>query len=230
MTYEEQIGKYYKDGEEIPGKLNISVLKYFWQRSALSGAGKNTIPNFLRGIDVLKEFSDNELRIFSQRLHMRTFSPGEVVFKQDDVGFGFYFIFSGHIDILIRRMDMKDNPQSEDVVSADTVLAASDNQGDQLILVTSLEKGDYFGELALLQEQSLRSAYAVAKVSCTLYGLFKPDLEDLINYHPVIGAKLLQTVSHIVANRHSAITNEIQALKYKIFQMEKVALEKNAKE
>lgn len=230
MTYEENVAEHLEKGEDVPGKLNISVLKYFWQRSALSGQSKDKIPNFLRGIDVLKEFSDNELRILSQRLHQRIFTPGEVVFKQDDVGFGFYFIFDGHVDILIRRLDGKDDSKTDEVVNAESVLSGGDSAAEQLILVTSLEKGDYFGELALLQEQSLRSATAVSKNSCTLYGLFKPDLEDLINYHPVIGAKLLQTVSHIVANRHTSITKEIQTLKYKLYQMEKSAMEKNAKE
>ncbi len=225
MSYEENVRKMKETGEPIPGKLDISVLKYFWQRSPLSGRQTRKAPNFLRGLEVLKNFTDNELRIFSKLLHMRTFNAGEVVFKQDDIGFGFYFIFSGHLTIVVRRIDEVEDRRLDEVVSSEKLLVNDDLGGEKLVTVASLEKGDYFGELALLQGHSVRSASAIAKNSCVLYGMFKPDVEELINYHPVIGAKLLQSISLIVANRHTSITNEIQALKYKLYQ-----LETNAKE
>jgi len=80
----------------------------------------------------------------------------------------------------------------------------------------SLEKYDLFGELALLQENSIRNATAVAKSDTILLGVFKPDLDDMILEQPIIAAKLLQAISMIVANRLFHLTQEIIQLKSKI--------------
>ena len=71
MSYEEEINKSLEKGEELPRKLDISMIKYFWQANPLSSSNGENIPKFLKGIEVLKNFSDNELRILSQYMHIR---------------------------------------------------------------------------------------------------------------------------------------------------------------
>ncbi|ATH09369.1 hypothetical protein BIY24_15900 [Halobacteriovorax marinus] len=189
--------------KELPPKLDIPILKYFWQSNPLFTSNKNSIPRFLRRIKVLENFSDNELRLFSKALHLRQFADGEVIFKQTDIGVGFYFIYSGRVDIIV------ENDQTVD-----------DSNDSKVNHVVSLDKMDYFGELALLQQQSIRNATAIARESCQLLGIFKPDLENLINTNPTIATKLLQAVSIITANRLFSVTNEVRRLKYKIKQLE----------
>ncbi|CBW28109.1 putative cyclic nucleotide-binding protein [Halobacteriovorax marinus SJ] len=189
--------------KELPPKLDIPILKYFWQSNPLFTSNKNSIPRFLRRIKVLENFSDNELRLFSKALHLRQFADGEVIFKQTDIGVGFYFIYSGRVDIIV------ENDQTVD-----------DTNDSKVNHVVSLDKMDYFGELALLQQQSIRNATAIARESCQLLGIFKPDLENLINTNPTIATKLLQAVSIITANRLFSVTNEVRRLKYKIKQLE----------
>lgn len=191
--------------KELPPKLDIPILKYFWQSNPLFSSNKNSIPKFLRRIKVLENFSDNELRLLSNSLHLRQFDDGEVIFKQNDNGVGFYFIYGGRVDIIV------ENDQGVSDFSSD----------NKLNHVVSLEKMDYFGELALLQQQSIRNATALARESCQLLGIFKPDLENLINSNPTIATKLLQAVSIITANRLFSVTNEVRRLKYKIKQLER---------
>ncbi|WP_372652646.1 hypothetical protein, partial [Halobacteriovorax sp.] len=57
--------------KELPPKLDIPILKYFWQSNPLFSSNKNSIPKFLRRIKVLENFSDNELRLLSNSLHLR---------------------------------------------------------------------------------------------------------------------------------------------------------------
>ena len=85
--------------------------------------------------------------------------------------------------------------------------------------IVLLEKGDYFGEVALLQQQNFRTASVRAKNRVTLLSLLKPDLENLIEHYPRVGAKVLQVLGLIVANRFSSVTREIQILKYKMAQL-----------
>lgn len=213
MSYEGNIKEKIKTNNELPEKLNLSILKYFWQASPLSGGGDKAIPKFLRSIKVLKNFSDNELRILSHYLHLRYFSSKEVIFEQDENGVGFYFIYSGQVEILAKNYKIDNHDELIEVTEEE-----SGEKNLPLIHITTLERRDHFGEIALLQDNSLRTATAIAKESCCLIGLFKPDMNELINNHPVIAAKLLQSISIILADRLSSVAREMKVLKYKLFK------------
>lgn len=204
QSYESQQRANLARGEEGPEKIHIATLKYFWLANPRLSTGKN-IPKFLRSIPVLGNFTDNELRILSRHMHHRSFGDNEIVFKQNDVGFGFYFIYSGHVDIIAAGREDDNEPANEQDFSR---------------LIT-LEAGEYFGELSLLQEHSLRNASAVSRGGCELLGIFKPDIDLLIAHNPVVGAKLLQSVSQIIANRFYSLSREVRELKYRLQQYEK---------
>ncbi len=205
MSYEADVKRRIKEGNKVDGKLDFSIVKYFWQSNPLSYRKSQTIPKFLRKIFVLKNFTDIELRRLANAMHFRTFSDGDVIFDQNDKGMGFYFIFTGMVDIIVES-DIGRDLSKKEKPSADYIL--------------SLEKFDYFGELALLQEDSIRNATVIARERCELLGIFKPDLENLIHEHPIVATKLLQSVSLIISNRLFSITNEVRELKYKLAQME----------
>ncbi len=205
MSYESKINEEIEKEGSLPSKLDISVIKYFWQASPFTSNRKDYIPKFLRRIEVLKHFTDNELRIFAKYLHKRSFETTETIFKQGDKGVGFYIIYSGHVEVIAS------NEYAQEV--GDFNLNASKH-------ILSLEKRDYFGELALLQENNIRTATVVAKSSCELLGIFKPDLENLIEDDPIVAARLLQAISIIIADRFYSVSQEVGRLKYKIMQME----------
>ncbi len=204
-SYESEQRAKILSGEEVTENVNISTLKYFWLSNPRLSSGKN-IPKFLRSIPVLGNFTDNELRILSRHMHHRSFGDGEVIFRQNDVGFGFYLLYGGHVDIMVnvREEDVPDMSSDQDVTR-----------------ILTLESGEYFGELSLLQEHSVRNASAISRQGCELLGLFKPDVDQLILQYPVIAAKLLQSVSQIIANRFYSLSREVRELKFKISQIEK---------
>jgi CRP/FNR family transcriptional regulator, cyclic AMP receptor protein len=202
-SYENETKRELDNKTEVPGKLDIGTLKYFWLSNPITGNKKDSIPKFLREIEVLKNFTENERRILSNSLHMRNFDDNDVIFKQGDVGVGFYFLYSGHVEITIAAEESENSEAQE---------------GEYVL---SLDKGDYFGELALLQDRNLRNATITTRGGCTLLGVFRPDLEEMIDNHPVVAAKLLQSISMIVANRLFALTKEVKTLKYKLQQVGK---------
>jgi CRP-like cAMP-binding protein len=206
MSYENDIINKVKNGEELPEKLDFSILRYFWQSNPfMSGTDNESIPRFLRKIEVLKNFSERELRILCNYLHHRKFSAGEKIFSQGDLGVGFYFMLSGYADIIVESNN----------------LDKQIGHGSGPNIVITLEKFDYFGELALLQEVSRRNATAISRDGCDLLGIFKPDIEELIYSYPVIAAKLLQSVSLIVANRLFLLTSEVKELRYQLSSYER---------
>ena len=176
-------------------RIEISALKYFWSSSVLVGRKVKNIPKFLREIEVFKHFSENELRILSKFLHLRDFVAEEMIVKKGDKGIGFYLIYSGEVKVF--------NEEEENLGGA------------------YLDEGDYFGELALLQDLNIRSASIIAKSKVSLLGLLKPDLEDLISTHPKVAAKLIQSLSIIVSNRLNSAVEEVIFLRKKLHDIER---------
>ena len=208
------MNSYESDKQQNPNrfdedKINISLVKYFWQANPFTSSKENTIPKFLKKIDVLKNFSENELRILANSMHFRRFSEKEVIFRQNDVGIGFYFIYSGRVDVIIAGEGQEDG----------------DNDQKLGTYLLSLGRSAYFGELALLQENSLRNATVIAREPTELLGIFKPDIENLIQTNPAVVAKLLQSISLIVSQRLTSMTREIRELKFRIAELEKVDAE-----
>jgi CRP/FNR family transcriptional regulator, cyclic AMP receptor protein len=203
-TYEGRTREEHKNGVPLQ-KLDIPLLKYFWQAGPFVSSRAQNVPKFLRKIEVFKNFTDFELMILSRYLHLRKFENKEIIFNQSDTGIGFYMIYSGHVDIVVER-DQVPGPENDDRPASDHIV--------------TLEKFDHFGELALLQENSVRNATAIAKESCAVLGIFRPDVDELINEHPITAAKLLQSISFIIANRLFSLTNEVRRLKYRINQLE----------
>lgn len=199
MSYEKEVMEKMARGEPTGDRLEISILKYLWDASPISFLSKESYHEFFKKISILNSFSDNEVRLFTKFLHRREFMANEVIFKQGDSGYGFYFIFSGAVNIFANY-----NAQSEE-------------QGD---LIIRLEKRQYFGEMGLLEEFNRRSATVVAAENTVLLGLFKPDLDRILELHPVMGAKFLRETALIMANRMGQITREVVALKKRVKELE----------
>jgi CRP/FNR family transcriptional regulator, cyclic AMP receptor protein len=197
MSYEKDMMDKLTRGEVSSERLDIPLLKYLWDASPLSF--KESYHDFFKKISVLNSFSDNEVRLFTKFLHRREFMANEVVFNQGDAGYGFYFIFSGSVNIFANYQ-----PQIED-------------QGE---LIIRLEKYQYFGEMGLLEEFNRRSATTIAAENTVVLGIFKPDLEKMLEVYPVLGAKFLRETALIMANRMGQLTREIVSLRKKIKELE----------
>lgn len=200
MSYEKEMLEKMSHGEATTDRLDIPLLKYLWEASPLSFMAKESYHEFFKKISVLSSFSDNEVRLFTKYLHRREFTPNEVIFRQGDSGYGFYFIFSGSVNIYSNHQTIN-----------------SEDPGD---LIVRLEKRQYFGEMGLLEEFNRRSATIIAAENTVLLGIFKPDLERMLEVHPVLGAKFLRETALIMANRMGQLTREIVSLKKKMKELE----------
>jgi CRP-like cAMP-binding protein len=95
----------------------------------------------------------------------RTFSAGETVTAEGSSGVGFFVIESGDAKVTIA--------------------------GDER---RRLGPGDYFGEVALLNE-SARTATITAETELKCYGLTSWEFRPLVETQPSIAWKLLQAMS-----------------------------------
>jgi len=97
----------------------------------------------------------------------RTFKKNSIIFIEGDEGEEIYFIRSGSVNIY----------------SFD---------GSKKVILAVLQKGDYFGEMALIRPGLVRSATAETASPTKLFALRRADFELLIEQHPRLAFLLLE--------------------------------------
>ncbi|MEW6715075.1 MAG: cyclic nucleotide-binding domain-containing protein [Nitrospirota bacterium] len=148
---------------------------------------KDGVQEILKKIPVFEDLSNNDLSHIERILHRREYQPDEVIFSQGTPGFGMYIIEDGSVTI-VSEPSMK--------------------------VMAELQSGDFFGELALLDD-SPRSATAAAKTSCRMLCFFQSDMFDLISRKPQIGVKILLCLAKTIGERLKRANEEIYALNEK---------------
>lgn len=160
----------------------MGVLSFFGLQK---GEGKKVrFRDTLRSIPIFSELGRRELAAVERILHKREYQAGEVIFRQDEPGLGMYIIESGRVSI-----------RSDDAVDK----------------MTELGDGEFFGELPLLDGGS-RSATAIAKTQCRIFGFFQPDLFGLIERDPRLGVKIVLSLAAIIGMRLRAANERVQSL------------------
>jgi CRP/FNR family cyclic AMP-dependent transcriptional regulator len=137
----------------------------------------------LKSIPIFTDLSRRELAAVERILHLREYATDEIVFRQEEPGLGMYIIESGRVKIV-----------SDDM--------ASD--------VSELGDGEFFGELPLL-DGGTRSATAIAKSPCRIYGFFQPDLYALIERNPRLGVKIVLSLAAIIGMRLRAANERMES-------------------
>ena len=127
----------------------------------------------LEKIPVFKNLNKKELTEVVRLTHERVYKKDEFVFKKMAPAEGMYVLLEGEVKI------------------TDT---------DSKTIFAELESGDFFGELALLDEEP-RSASAIATTSAKLIGFFRTDLLTLIKRYPELGNKILLNLSKVLGER-----------------------------
>lgn len=132
--------------------------------------------DWLVNVPLFEGMHKRHLRHLARVMHRRAFDPGELIFRQGDIGSGMYLIQSGRVRIV-----------AEDPVRGEIQLAI-------------LEPNHAFGEMALF-DHAPRSATAVSHGESVLYGLFEGDLDQLERTRPQAAARLLRNIGLSIALR-----------------------------
>lgn len=171
------------------------MIQYLWENVLRKKSDENNVLNFLKKSFLFKDLTTSEMEFLAHIVHVRHFEPGEKVFNQGDPGVGMYLIFNGSIDIIMH----------------DPSFEARANENAE-IFITRLDKGDFFGELSLIEDPSYRSATAVSITKSTLIGFFKPDLLQVIQRNPLTGNKISMRLAEILGKRLRETTEKVTEL------------------
>jgi CRP/FNR family transcriptional regulator, cyclic AMP receptor protein len=156
---------------------------------------EGTTEEILSKVPAFANLAPRELKEVAAIVHKREYRAGEPIFYQGDPGLGMYIVQDGEVSIAILGKD-----------------------GNEQVLAV-LGDGDFFGELALLDE-SPRSANAICKTDCTLIGFFRPDLFELIEKKNTLGIKIVLKLAEIVAQRLRQTDKELSKVKSQLERLQ----------
>ena len=122
----------------------------------------------LRSIRLFESLADDDLKALADKLSRRHCSAGELIFAQGDIANAMYIVESGDVNIHLP------------------------GQKSRRISLADLTRGEFFGELALFDEES-RSASALATTDVALLELDHATLERYIAGRPRAAMAFLQT-------------------------------------
>ncbi|XP_075977959.1 potassium/sodium hyperpolarization-activated cyclic nucleotide-gated channel 1-like [Anticarsia gemmatalis] len=171
---------------KFPPRLKRKILKFYAIRfqskyftesrmlDAVSGQLHDDIlmhtgRQLVRELEFLKLLPRSLLMKIVFKLRVVIFIAGDVIFKIHTIGDCLYFIDKG------------------------TVAIYSESAKE----ICHLEDGDFFGEIALVQDHRFRTASAVAVTNCELFRLDKEDFDSTIAYYPTV----YENIKKVAINR-----------------------------
>lgn len=115
----------------------------------------------LARVPLLADCSEADLRDIATRAHVLTYDDGEVIVPEGEEGLGFYVILRGRARV----------------------------ERDGAVL-EALDAGDFFGEIALLEDRP-RIATVVAEGSVTCLGILRSFFRPLLVRNPRLALRIL---------------------------------------
>jgi len=130
-----------------------------------------TIVGFLHRVPLFHSLKNRQLETLAKRFVERNYTTGKVIVTQGQGGEGFFVITHGKCQAIRERMD------------------------GEKILVNSFEAGDFFGELALLDESGLRTATVSATEDVKCLVLTRWDFLAILKEDAEMGIDILQEMA-----------------------------------
>jgi len=137
----------------------------------------------LKDISLFSLLSDKEHDLLTQKSNTRSYPKNTVIVNEGDASDSLYLILSGQVKVFL-----------------------SDANGKEII-INVLKEGDYFGELAIIEESN-RSASIMTTEKATFAILSKTSFNEILSQHPEMAFRLLK----YLARRVRELTNNIKGL------------------
>jgi len=126
----------------------------------------------------------SELEVLEQTAQVKVYKAGRKIFQEGDPGDGLYLIVEGKVQI--------------------TCLLGQ----DQRTVLSQLEAGDFFGEMAVLDSLP-RSATATAETDTKVYFILRDDLLKVLERSPSLAANLVREFSQRMRDFNHQYTREV---------------------
>ena len=127
-------------------------------------------PSLFRRVTIFSELDPPHLDALSRVATVRTYSSGESILREDEPGDLFFVIVRGQVKVFV------------------------DSEHGREVVLTHLKAGDFFGEMALFDNEA-RSASVSALIPSELAVLRRKDFLDVMAEDVTIARRILSTLS-----------------------------------
>lgn len=145
---------------------------------------------FFRKIYLFQDLEEGEIHQVLNHTMPRNFPAGDVIIREGDPGDSLFIMATGEVEITKQL----------------TLVLDEDTPKERVFIRLNAENGVYFGEMALLENET-RSATVTALTDCSLLELNQKDFLNLIETNPAMGVKLLLRLAQVLS-RHLRKTNQ----------------------
>lgn len=127
--------------------------------------------NLLKSVSLFYDLSERELGYISSRMIAKKFETGNLIFMENSEGEKCFFVAEGSVKVTRLSKDGKE------------------------VILAMLNKGEFFGEMALLDGES-RSANVIALENTEVLTLNREDFLSVLQDYPQIAIQLLKVMAH----------------------------------
>ncbi len=153
--------------------------------SAMS-ADKDIIIDILKNLSLFSELNYSAVKELTYLFSDRVFQGGETIFEENDTGNSLLVIISGEV-----RITQRANVSGEETL-------------------TVLKQGDFFGEMALLEDLP-RSATAIAHSDTFMLEISRERFLHFLEKDPASGVKILVRLARSLSARLREADSKIKA-------------------
>ncbi len=132
---------------------------------------------FLKKVDLVREFTAQELKTFSSKLRTVKYKEDEFLIEENKESDKLFILYKGEV-IISKKMTMIDDQEKI----------------DKTFISLNSDDHAFFGEIGLLGLHK-RTATCKTKTECTLYTINHKDFMSICKTNPEIGFKMLLEIA-----------------------------------
>ena len=140
----------------------------------------------LRQSPLFANLNEDEMEMLAELCKEKHFKPGEIIFREGDVGDSLYIVDGGKMDVL-----------------------REDRNGESKV-IANIEVGDFFGEMSLI-DKDYRSATVAASEEARLLNLSNDDLHAFAKVYKNGFTLIVINIARVLSKRLRETSNRLAA-------------------
>ncbi|WP_299491771.1 cyclic nucleotide-binding domain-containing protein [Acaryochloris sp. IP29b_bin.137] len=137
------------------------------QKTGLKITKNSTLRSLLRQVSYFENCTNVQLRVLIEQGYRKFFTPGQVIFRENEFGESFYVILSGKVEVFSQKLDRR---------------------------IATLTVGDFFGEISLLTGAPRTATMRVIEAT-TLFVVDRQALQKLLQNYKTLAEEIAKSLS-----------------------------------
>lgn len=154
--------------------------------------------DFLQKMSIFKGLDDKELDVVKEYFDVESYSAGDTIICDCEIGNKMYLLLEGEVEIS-KRLTLK-------------VSQSDFDERDKQLIRLNADMNTFFGEMALFEDDSIRSASVITTEESRCAVITKENFEKLCKFDFKIGYVILHNIINVLCKRLNKANQDILKL------------------